>query len=1097
MRITSIQVDGFGSLQGKLHDTDAPLVLFYGPNEAGKSTLMGFIRAVLFGFPPRQSRSERYEPLAGGAHGGALTLLDEQGQRIRVERYDAPAAGGKRASAGLVKVILGDGTTGGEALLNTLLGGLSADLFRSLFAFGLTELQELRTLQTEELSGYLYSAGLGVSGSAIMEAERKLAAQADSLYKPRGRNQEINRLLKELEGLEQALRRSRDHAAGYDRLQEERRSAEQRISALEQRQEAQRAELHKLSLAVKGRSGWVRLRQIGRELTALPVRPGFPEHASARLGALEAELERAEAERTRLMIKQQGLEPLLQTLKLLPAELLTHQVELNHLLEQASTYNDQQRSVTELCVEQEHLRVQLGKLVGEIDERWGEEQLAAFPVSIALRERVRVFKEQFRTARADELRVRTELEGLQRQQERYDDQIRGLEADLHRKGISVKALRIGDVAETGAALQRLARDYARWQLLVREVQHQQERQAERQRHQQQLEEAASRSKAASNRMQQRWFALSGLFTFLLPAWLMWQVNWQAAAVAFVVLAAVTTVALASSRTAKPKIKRAERAAVAWHALTGEPEAAGAGAAAGTPAEMKRAEEELRQLERSLQEQLERLYALRRQDAAMAEAAAASELWARRGAVAAVPLQELQPHLEAWLREEELTKQQRSEHVRQLEKLTDTREQLAQLRDQEAERSAALRQLTTVHQQLQAEWGEWLESLAMSARLSPDAALETIQAVEHGHELLRQQHKLDAKRASYQTAIYEYEQKLIQLLGLPAGSKDPLLALKRWKEQEQEQLQQLEAQQRLQHQLAEGERELLAVQEDRQRLLERLQQLLAEGSAADGEALRKHEREQAERTQLLGEQKALQAHLESLLGSSQLPDFAALMESQGEDDLTVRCQSVESRLAATTEEANQLRLEVGRLSGMIGQLEQGTEHADRLLQAEALRAAVSQQVEQYAVASFASLLMKKARDVYERERQPGVLQQASAYFEQMTNGRFVHIKAPFGEQRLIVIRAGGQALETHQLSRGTAEQLYLSMRFALAQEYAGKAVLPLVMDDILVNFDEERMESCLRVMADVSQRHQVLLFTCHAHVRDAAARLLGQSRFIEL
>jgi len=110
---------------------------------------------------------------------------------------------------------------------------------------------------------------------------------------------------------------------------------------------------------------------------------------------------------------------------------------------------------------------------------------------------------------------------------------------------------------------------------------------------------------------------------------------------------------------------------------------------------------------------------------------------------------------------------------------------------------------------------------------------------------------------------------------------------------------------------------------------------------------------------------------------------------------------------------------------------------------------------------------------------------------------VHIKAPFGEQRLIVIRAGGQALETHQLSRGTAEQLYLSMRFALAQEYAGKAVLPLVMDDILVNFDEERMESCLRVMADVSQRHQVLLFTCHAHVRDAAARLLGQSRFIEL
>ena len=72
-----------------------------------------------------------------------------------------------------------------------------------------------------------------------------------------------------------------------------------------------------------------------------------------------------------------------------------------------------------------------------------------------------------------------------------------------------------------------------------------------------------------------------------------------------------------------------------------------------------------------------------------------------------------------------------------------------------------------------------------------------------------------------------------------------------------------------------------------------------------------------------------------------------------------------------------------------------------------------------------------------------------------------------------------------------------MRFALVEEYAGKAILPLVMDDILVNFDEERMESCLRVLADLSSRHQVLLFTCHGHVRDAAARVIPGNRLIRL
>jgi uncharacterized protein YhaN len=135
MRIVSIQVKGFGVLQERTLDTDSPLALFYGANEAGKSTLMGFVRAVLFGFPTRASRAERYEPPMGGAHGGALTLLDEQGQLIRVERYDG-STGGRRSSAGIVQVTLGDGTTGGEELLPKLLGGLSADLFRTLFAFG-------------------------------------------------------------------------------------------------------------------------------------------------------------------------------------------------------------------------------------------------------------------------------------------------------------------------------------------------------------------------------------------------------------------------------------------------------------------------------------------------------------------------------------------------------------------------------------------------------------------------------------------------------------------------------------------------------------------------------------------------------------------------------------------------------------------------------------------------------------------------------------------------------------------------------------------------------------------------------------------------
>lgn len=1075
MRIVSMQVQGFGSLRERQLDTDSPLVLFYGANEAGKSTLMGFVRAVLFGFPTRQSRLERYEPLGGGAHGGALTLLDEQGQLIRVERYDAPAAGGRRASAGLVKVTLGDGTTGGEDLLNTLLGGLSADLFRSLFAFGLTELQELRTLQTEELSGYLYSAGLGVSGSAIMEAERKLTAQADGLYRPRGRNQEMNRLLKELEGLEQSLRRNRDPAADYDRLLAERRSAEERIAALEGQQESLRAELHKLGLAGKARSGWIRLRQIGQELAELPALAGFPEHASARLDALEAELERIHAERARLLLRQESLTSQLRAIELVP-DLLEHQIELNHWLEQAVTYEENKRSVDQMRVEQEHQRAQVDRLLKQIDVHWEETDLASFSVTISLREQVRAYKERFLKCKESELRVRTELESLQQQVIRVQDTVRSLESDLHKSGVRTdgSASPGWGGADPSSTLHKIARDYARWQLLVRDLAHQKERDAVENQFQLSLEEAAKAGKTASRRLRLRFIVITGLLAVLTPLLLLWQSSWVAAIFAFLLFAGTALYMLISDRGTKEN--RSSRAMTSSPIIRDES-----------------LSDELRLLERRLQEQIQ---PFAKQEMGYIEAAAASTIDSLKPA--SMPLEVLQPQLDAWMREAEQNKQQRSELLRKLEKLQDTKEMLQSLRQQEDQRSGYFEQLVLESEQLQSDWSHWLQSLGLSTQLSADALLETIQTIEQGQESLRQLHKLESKLETFVSSIDHYEKTVGSLLRLsPAVRQEPVFALKRWKEQEQEQVKLLAEKKHGEQLYSETEQELQLLHTNEQRTQGRLDQLLQEASSCDGEELRIHQREQEERRKLTDEQTLLESSLETLLSRSLLASYTELLETYGEEDIALQIASLQGRLTETAHETNELREVVGKLTGQIEKLEQGSEHADHLLQAEAYRATIRQQVDQYAVASFASLLMKKARDVYEHERQPGVLLRASDYFAKMTNGAFTHVKAPFGEQRLVAIRANGESLDTSQLSRGTAEQLYLSMRFALAQEYAGKAILPLVMDDILVNFDEERMESCLRVLADLSSRHQVLLFTCHGHVRDAAARIIPGNRLIRL
>jgi uncharacterized protein YhaN len=73
----------------------------------------------------------------------------------------------------------------------------------------------------------------------------------------------------------------------------------------------------------------------------------------------------------------------------------------------------------------------------------------------------------------------------------------------------------------------------------------------------------------------------------------------------------------------------------------------------------------------------------------------------------------------------------------------------------------------------------------------------------------------------------------------------------------------------------------------------------------------------------------------------------------------------------------------------------------------------------------------------------------------------------------------------EMSRGTREQLYLAMRFGLIDEYETRSEpLPAVMDDIFVNFDDERDERIVKILSQFSKQRQVIVFTCHQRSLEA-------------
>ena len=79
-----------------------------------------------------------------------------------------------------------------------------------------------------------------------------------------------------------------------------------------------------------------------------------------------------------------------------------------------------------------------------------------------------------------------------------------------------------------------------------------------------------------------------------------------------------------------------------------------------------------------------------------------------------------------------------------------------------------------------------------------------------------------------------------------------------------------------------------------------------------------------------------------------------------------------------------------------------------------------------------------RTTYEQQRQPETLQEASGYLQRLTQGRYCRVWTPLGENVLRVDDAEGHVLAVEALSRGTREQLFLSLRLALAACYARRA-----------------------------------------------------------
>ena len=152
---------------------------------------------------------------------------------------------------------------------------------------------------------------------------------------------------------------------------------------------------------------------------------------------------------------------------------------------------------------------------------------------------------------------------------------------------------------------------------------------------------------------------------------------------------------------------------------------------------------------------------------------------------------------------------------------------------------------------------------------------------------------------------------------------------------------------------------------------------------------------------------------------------------------------------------------------------------------------------YAAARIAAAVLAQVIDAYQKRNQAPLIDKASRHFAALTGNRYSGVVVDYDDDRQILkaTRADGERLHMEQLSTGRRDQLFLALRLAAIEGHLDNGEpLPVIVDDITIQFDDAAAAATFRVLAELSQRTQVLFLTHHEHLLDVASAAVGSDAY---
>lgn len=1089
MKIKEIQVDGFGVWSGlSVHSMPDNMTVFYGPNEAGKTTLMQFLRTMFYGFTPER-RTRYLPPVYGGNPGGAIRVTGPGGgyeicRRAQLDQY---------GSTGALSVTGSDGQSQGPHRLTMLLGQVDESIFTNVFAIGLRELQELSTLDDTAAADELYKLSSGLDRVSLVDVIRQLRSSRQQLASANQDEGQLQRLMAEREKLKDEIESLSAQGRRWAELASLKASHSTELEESKLRIEQWALEAKGYELAQQIRPTWVKKSDIQVRMQRLHARLDLPDSVADRLSEIDADIKHHKETLSGISSRRNELREQAQRLPLRPG-ITEMAAKIEAAAEQgpwiASLQKAQQRLESQLDSAKQELIENAARLgMSEEDQRALLEDGKTTSIPDLSRQAINQLAEPASEVRMWTSRVKQAIDQCDVEKREAEK----LESELT---VALRAHNQSDIQSalsSGGEITALLRKRI---ALEDQLKKQQTRrkQLDDEAVDLQVDEAFSVERALLLGV----IFVAGAFMVLwgLGHWITLFGNSSTAdpnkglmffVVGICALFVVYIMNMSMEKGNTTQLDEVEEQIAALGKEIQRTQAEREELDRRLPIQKGDPESRLREMESSIQS-LEGLLPLQQNLQAAQQRLQAAK---KRVTTASDSMRTAKSNWKRTLQHFGLAETMSPKSIRMLadgyDSLLQTRRRLSSLTEELESRQVELGAIT---QRIDALSRQVFAAKAASDAIAESRQMESSPSGSSGsRESERSERSEKVQRDGREKRMSLHStgdtQRIAPTLkaNIDAGDR-ALEQLARLTELLSSQ-EQFITQKR---QMKEKDQELAKEAATEEKAIDRLHRshsaLLAEHGCESEEHLLQLLESKHEYLALEKELSTFNERIQEVIaGVAPIESVMRLLEGNSSEELSKRREAIGQRTAQAKERIEQLHRRQGELTQEMKSLASDGRLSEAKLELSCTENQISAVAAHWQTLATTTHLLDRVCEVYETERQPETLREASAFLNQLTEGKYVRIWTPLGKNQLRVDNRDGQALPLEVLSRGTREAVFIALRLSLAAAYSRRGVvIPLVLDDVLVNFDSVRAESAAKVLRDFAGLgHQVIMFTCHEHI----------------